>query len=98
MPARLRNFAVAPGAVLGRALWGADGLGPLEAVALAPAAPRPTGQRVGTPMHHDSIHAIGHREGLEVAFDGDRQRELIDEVHGGAGDDGTAAEVLQAEH
>lgn len=49
-------------------------------------------------MHHHGIHAIGHREGLEVALDGDRQWELVDEVHGSAGDDGTAAEVLKAEH
>lgn len=33
-----------------------------------------------------------------MALDGDRQRELVDEVHGGTGDDGTTAEVLQAEH
>lgn len=49
-------------------------------------------------MHHDSIHAIGHREGLEVALDGDGQRELVDEMHRGTGDDGTAAEVLQTEY
>lgn len=49
-------------------------------------------------MHHHGIHAIGHREGLEVALDGDRQWELVDEVHWSAGDDGAAAEVLQAEH
>lgn len=33
-----------------------------------------------------------------MALDGDGQRELVDEVHGGAGDDGAATEVLQAEH
>ena len=33
-----------------------------------------------------------------MALDGDRQRELVDEVHRGAGDDGPAAQVLQAEH
>lgn len=49
-------------------------------------------------MHHNSVHAIGHRERLEVALDGDRKRELVDEVHGGAGNDGPAAEVLQTEH
>lgn len=49
-------------------------------------------------MHHDGVHAIGHREGLEMALDGDGQRELVDEVHGGAGDNGPTAEVLQAEH
>lgn len=49
-------------------------------------------------MHHYGVHAIGHREGLEVALDGDRQWELVDEVHGSAGNDGSTAEVLQAEH
>lgn len=33
-----------------------------------------------------------------MALDGDRQWELVDEVHGSAGDDGAAAEILQAEH
>lgn len=45
-------------------------------------------------MHHDGIHAISHREGLEVALDGDGQWQLVNEVHGGAGDNGTAAQVL----
>lgn len=49
-------------------------------------------------MHHDGVHAIGHREGLEVALDGDGQRELVDEVHGGAETTGPAAEVLQTEY
>lgn len=49
-------------------------------------------------MHHDSVHAVGHGKGLEVAFDGDRQWELVDEMHRGTGDNGTAAEVLQAEN
>lgn len=44
LPALLRDLAVAPGAVLGRAMWGADRLGPLEAVALAATTPCPTGQ------------------------------------------------------
>lgn len=97
-PAPLGDLAVAPRAVLGRALRGADGPGPPEAAALATAAPSPTGQRVGAPVHHDGVHAVGHREGLEVALDGDRQRQLVDEVHGGAGDDRPATEILQAEH
>lgn len=97
-PARLGDLTVAPRAVLGWALRGSDGLGPLEAVALAPTAPRATSQRVGSPVHHDCVHAIGHRERLEVALDGDGQRELVDEVHRGAGNDGPATEVLQAEH
>lgn len=95
---RLGDLAVAARAVLGGALGRPDGLGPFEAVALAAAAPGPTGQRVGAPVHHDGVHAIGHREGLEVALDGDGQRELVDEVHGGARNDGPAAEVLQTEH
>lgn len=33
-----------------------------------------------------------------MALDGDGQRELVDEVHGGARNDGPAAEVLQTEH
>jgi hypothetical protein len=49
-------------------------------------------------MHHDSIHAVGHGEGLEVALDGDWQWKLVDEMHWCAGDNGTAAEVLQAEN
>lgn len=59
-PLRLGDLAVAARAVLGGALRRPDGLGPLEAVALAAAAPGPTGQRVGAPVHHDGIHAIGH--------------------------------------
>lgn len=44
------------------------------------------------------MNAIGHRGGLEVAFDGYRLREFAHEVHGDAGEDGPAAEVLWAEH
>ena len=33
-----------------------------------------------------------------MALDGDGQRELVDEVHRGARNDGPAAEVLQTEH
>lgn len=40
----LGDLAVAPRAVLGRALRGPDGLGPLEAVAFAAAGPCPAGQ------------------------------------------------------
>ena len=49
-------------------------------------------------MHHDGVHAVGHGEGLEVRFDGDGQWELVDEVDRRARHDGSAAEVLQAEH
>lgn len=48
-------------------------------------------------MHHHGVHAVGHRERLQVRFDGNRKRQLVDEVHWGAGDDGTAAQVLEAE-
>lgn len=48
-------------------------------------------------MHHDSVHAVGHGEGLEVRLDGDGQRQLVDEVDRRARHDGSAAEVLQAE-
>lgn len=49
-------------------------------------------------MHHDGVHAVGHGEGLEVRLDGDWQRELVNEVDRRARHDGSAAEVLQAEH
>lgn len=49
-------------------------------------------------MHHHRVHPVGHGEGFQVALDGDGQRQLVDEVHGGAGNDGSAAQVLQAEH
>ena len=49
-------------------------------------------------MHHDGVHAVGHGKGLEVGLDGHRQRQLVDEVDRSAGHDGTAAQVLQAEH
>lgn len=49
-------------------------------------------------MHHDCVHPVGHREGLQVALDGDGERQLVNQVHRRAGDDGTTAQVLQAEH
>lgn len=49
-------------------------------------------------MHHHCVHPVGHGEGFQVTLDGDGQRQLVDEVHGGAGNDGSAAQVLQAEH
>jgi len=49
-------------------------------------------------VHHHCVHPVGHGEGFQVTLDGDGQRQLVDEVHGGAGNDGSAAQVLQAEH
>lgn len=46
-------------------------------------------------MHHDGVHAVGHGEGLEVGLDGDRQRELVDEVDRRARHNGSAAEILE---
>lgn len=92
----LGDFAVVAGAVLRRALRWTDGLGALQAVAFG-AAGR-VGERVRASVHHDSVHAVGHGEGLEVGLDGDGQRQLVDEVDRRAGHDGSAAEVLQAEH
>lgn len=45
-------------------------------------------------MHHHRVHPVGHGEGFQVALDGDGQGELVDEVHWGAGHDGSAAQVL----
>lgn len=73
-----------------------DRFGALETVPFA--ASSGISQRVGSAVHHDCVHAVGHREGLQVALDGHRKRQLINEVNGGAGNDGTAAQVLQAEY
>lgn len=48
-------------------------------------------------MHHDCIHAVGHGERLEVGLDGDRERQFVNEVHRCAGDNRTAAQILEAE-
>lgn len=48
-------------------------------------------------MHHDGIHAVGHGEGLEVRLYGHGERQLVNEVHRRAGDNGAAAKVLEAE-
>lgn len=45
-------------------------------------------------MHHHRVHPVGHREGFQVTLDGDGQRQLVDEVDWGAGNDGSAAQVL----
>lgn len=97
VPPPLRDLAVVPRAVLRRALWRADGLGALQAVAFAAAAPSAARQGVGTAVHHDGVHAVGHGEGFQVALDGDRERQLIDQVDRRAGDDGPTTEVLEAE-
>lgn len=49
-------------------------------------------------MHHDCIHAIGHGERFEVGFDGHRERQFVNEVHLRAGDNRTAAQILEAEN
>lgn len=74
----LGDLAVVACAVLWGALRRTAGLGALQTVAFG-AASR-VGQRVGASVHHDGVHAVGHGEGLEVRLDGDRQRQLVDEV------------------
>lgn len=48
-------------------------------------------------MHHDCVHAIGHGERLEVGLDGHREGQFVNEVHRCAGDDRTAAQILETE-
>ena len=68
------------------------GLGAFETVSLAAAAVvaahaaarRIGGHGVGASMHHDSIHSVGHGEGFEVGLDGHGERQLVNEVDGGA--------------
>lgn len=91
----LGDFTVVAGAVLRRALWWTDGLGALQAVTFG-AAGR-ISQRVGASVHHDGVHAVGHGERFQVGLDGDRQRQLVNEVDRGARHNGSAAEVLEAE-
>ena len=90
-----RDFAVVPGAASGGALGEVGALGFSEAGPLVAGA---GGEGAGPAVRHPGAQAGGHREGLEVALDGDRQWELVDEVHGGARNDGPAAEVLQTEY
>lgn len=40
----------------------------------------------------------GHGVGLEAGLQGDGQGQLLDAVHGGAGHDGSAAQLLQRQH
>lgn len=49
-------------------------------------------------MHHDSIHAVGHGERLEVGLDGHGEGQLVDEVDRHTGDNRSAAQVLEAEN
>lgn len=92
---KLGDFTVVAGAVLWGALRRTDGLGALQAVAFGAAAR--ISQRVRASVHHDSIHAVGHGEGLEVGLDGNRQRELVNEVDRCARHDSSTAKVLKAE-
>lgn len=88
-----------------RALWGTlwrpEGLWAFQAVgfASAPATAwgRTVGHWVGASVHHDCVHAVGHGERLEVGLDGHREGQFVDKVHRCAGDDGTAAQILEAE-
>lgn len=49
-------------------------------------------------MHHPGVQAIGHRERLKVASYGNRERELVHQMHRCAGHHSTAAEVLQTQY
>lgn len=91
----LGDLTVVASAVGRRTLRRPDGFGALQAVAFAAAA---VGQRVGASVHHDGVHPVGHGEGLQVALNGDGERQLVYQVHRGAGDNGTAAQILQAEY
>lgn len=90
----LRDLAVVARAVLWGALGRPNRLGSLQAVAFAAAAAAAAGQGVRAAVHHHRVHPVGHGEGFQVALDGDGQRQLVDEVHRGAGNDGSAAQVL----
>lgn len=48
-------------------------------------------------MHHDCVHAVGHGERLEVGLDGHGEGQFVNKVHRCAGDDGAAAQILEAE-
>lgn len=91
----LGDLTVVAGAVLRGALGRSDGFGAFQAVPLA--APT-VGHRVGASMHHDCVHPVCHGERLQMAFDGDGQRQFVDQVHRRARNYGTTAQILQAEH
>lgn len=93
-PILLRDLAVVARAVLWGALGRPDGFGSLQAVPFAAAAAPAAGQGIGAAVHHHRVHPVGHGEGFQVALDGDGQGQLVDEVHRGAGHDGSAAQVL----
>lgn len=86
---------------LWRTLWRPEGLWALQAVSFASTTATTWGgtvsHRVRASMHHDCIHAIGHGERLEVGLDGHREGKFVNEVHRCAGDDRTAAQILQTE-
>lgn len=55
----------------------------LRLLPLLPPPPAPWPASTERPCIMTSVHAIGHREGLEVALDGDGQRGFVDvKVHG----------------
>lgn len=98
----LRYFTVPLGRrrrVLWRTLRRPEGHRAFETAGFASAAARSRAvdHKVRASVHHHGVHAVGHRERLQVRFDGDGKRKLVDEVHRCAGDDGTAAQVLEAE-
>lgn len=56
------------------------------------------GDGIGASVHHASIKAVGHREGLQVRLQSQWEGQLVDQVDRRAGNDGATAEVLQTEH
>lgn len=56
------------------------------------------GDRVGASVHHASVEAVGHGEGLQVGLQSQREGELINQVDRSARDDGATAEVLKTQH
>lgn len=56
------------------------------------------GDRVRTSVHHAGVEAVGHGERLQVRLESQREGELINQVDGGAGDDGATAEILKTQH
>lgn len=49
-------------------------------------------------MHHNCIHTVRHGERLKVRLDGHGEGQLVNEVHRCTRHDGTAAQILEAEH
>lgn len=94
----LGDFAAVPGAALGGALGRPGRLAFAQAAPLGRAGGDGGGDGVGAAVHHPGVQAVGHGEGLEAASQGQGQRELVHQVHGGAGHHRPAAQVLQAQH